>query len=84
VYFRDRIVAAQVQRDSARVAELYAEVREWNQHAKGTGLEVVNIRDRVSKALRAQRLSASERFIKTTPLSSRDAAQRIVDVYVAN
>ena len=83
-YYRDRIVAAQVQGDRAKVADLYDEVREWNRSAKGTGLEVVNIRDRVSKALRAQRLSATARFLKTTPLSSRDAAQRIVDVYTAN
>ena len=83
VYYRDRIVAATVAGDNAKVQALYAEAREWNESAEGTGLEVVNLRSRVRSALRSQRLGASERFLKTTPLSSRSAAQKIVDAYIA-
>ena len=83
VYYRDRIVAATVAGDNAKVQALYAEVRDWNESAEGTGLEVVNLRSRVRSALRSQRLGATERFLKTTALSSRSAAQRIVDAYIA-
>jgi hypothetical protein len=83
VYYRDRIVAATVAGDNAKVQALYAEARDWNESAEGTGLEVVNLRSRVRSALRSQRLGASERFLKTTPLSTRSAAQRIVDAYIA-
>jgi hypothetical protein len=83
VYYRDRIVAATVAGDNAKVQALYAEVRDWNESAEGTGLEVVNLRSRVRSALRSQRLGATERFLKTTPLATRSAAQRIVDAYIA-
>lgn len=83
VYYRDRIVAATVAGDTAKVQALYAEVRDWNRSAEGTGLEVVNLRSRVNKALKSQRMGASERFLQTTPLSARGAAQRIVDAYIA-
>jgi hypothetical protein len=83
VYYRDRIVAATVAGDNAKVQALYAEVRDWNASAEGTGLEVVGLNKRVSSALRSQRIGASERFLKTTPLASRSTAQRIVDAYIA-
>ena len=83
VYYRDRIVAATVAGDNAKVQALYAEARDWNESAEGTGLEVINLRSRVRSALRSQRLGATERFLKTTALSSRSAAQRIVDAYIA-
>lgn len=83
VYYRDRIVAATVAGDNAKVQALYAEVRDWNESAEGTGLEVANLRSRVRSALRSQRVGASERFLQTTPLAARSAAQRIVDAYIA-
>jgi hypothetical protein len=71
VAFRDAIVRAEARGDRAEARRLYDRVREWNRYAKGTGLEITDIRAKVQRALRAQRMLASERFAQSTARSTR-------------
>jgi hypothetical protein len=68
--FRDRIVKAQSRGDMATVRALYRDVNDWNQRARGTGLEIRGMRDSVQRALRSQRMTATERF---SAAQARDA-----------
>ena len=68
--FRDKIVKAQSRGDMAAVNALYRDINDWNQRARGTGLEIRGMRDSVQRALRSQRMTATERF---SAAQARDA-----------
>lgn len=68
--FRDKIVKAQSRGDMATVRALYRDIDDWNRRARGTGLEVRGMRDSVQRALRSQRMTATERF---SAAQARDA-----------
>ena len=68
--FRDKIVKAQSRGDMETVRALYRDVNDWNRRARGTGLEIRGMRDSVQRALRSQRMTATERF---SAAQARDA-----------
>lgn len=79
--FRDAIVRAEARGDRAEARRLYQQVRDWNRYARGTGLEVEGIREKVQRALKAQRQLASERFIQSTARSVRPYVEAYEGMY---
>jgi hypothetical protein len=77
--YRDAAVRAIVKGDRAEVRRIFEDVRAWNQSARGTGLEIQNFGDRVQRAVKAQRLLASERLLNASPISSRARMREIME-----
>jgi hypothetical protein len=81
VAYRDAIVRAQASGDRDTVRYLYDEVARWNRFAAGTGLEIEGIRDKVARAMQAQRQLASERFIQSVPESARSYVEAYTGMF---
>jgi hypothetical protein len=79
--FRDAIVRAEARGDRAEARRLYQQVRDWNRYARGTGLEIEGIREKVQRALKAQRQLASERYIQSTARSVRPYVRAYEGMY---
>jgi hypothetical protein len=77
--YRDAAVNAIVQGDRAEAQRIFEAVREWNQSARGSGLEVQNFGDRVQRAVKAQRLLASERLLNASPITARPRMREIME-----
>jgi hypothetical protein len=79
VGYRDAAVRAIVQGDRAEARRIFEAVRQWNQSARGSGLEIQNFGDRVQRAVKAQRLLASERLLNASPISARARMREIME-----
>jgi hypothetical protein len=79
--YRGLYVSAKIAKDNARASEVSQMVRDWNEAARGTGLEIRNFETSANRALREAQRTASERYLKAAPKTIRPETQRILDLY---
>jgi len=70
--FRTAAVKAGMEGDQAKLRAVREAVREWNEANKDTGLQIDNFNDKYLRALKEARRPGVERFLRTTPTSSRE------------
>ena len=79
--YRGLYVGARIAKDNDRAAEVTQMVKDWNESAKGTGLEIRNFEASANRALREAQRTASERYLKAAPKTIRPETQRILELY---
>jgi hypothetical protein len=79
--YRGLYVGARIAKDNDRAAEVTQMVKDWNEAAKGTGLEIRNFEASANRALREAQRTASERYLKAAPKTIRPETQRILELY---
>ena len=81
--FRSRWVSAKMQGDHETAQYVVQQVREWNAHARGTELEIRNFVPNSFRALQAAKLTAVERYRKSSPIAQRRHIDHIADLFGA-
>jgi hypothetical protein len=79
--YRGLYVGARMAKDNDRAAEVTQMVKDWNEAAKGTGLEIRNFEASANRALREAQRTATERFLRTQPKAMRPETERILEMY---
>jgi len=79
--YRGMYVGAKIAKDNERAREVMEMVKDWNEAAKGTGLEIRNFEDGVNRALREAQRTATERYLRAAPKAMRPETQQILDLY---
>ena len=79
--YRGLYIGAKIAKDNDRASEVSQMVRDWNEAARGTGLEIRNFETSANRALREAQRTASERYLKAAPKTIRPETQRILDLY---
>jgi hypothetical protein len=79
--YRGLYVSARLANDNKRANEVLTMVREWNNNAKGTGMEIRNFPRNANRALREARRSTTERYLRTTPKASRQMTNDLLRIY---
>lgn len=79
--YRGMYVGAKIAKDNERAREVVEMVKDWNEAAKGTGLEIRNFEDGANRALREAQRTATERYLRAAPKAMRPETQQILDLY---
>lgn len=79
--YRGLYVSAKIAKDDDRANEVIEMVKDWNESAAGTGLEIRNFNQSANRALREARRTATERFLRTQPRAMRPETERILEMY---
>jgi hypothetical protein len=79
--YRGLYVSAKIAKDNDRAREVVQMVKDWNDAAKGTGLEVRSFEGSANRALREAQRTATERYLKAAPKAMRSETQRILELY---
>jgi len=79
--YRGLYIGAKIAKDNDRASEVSQMVRDWNEAARGTGLEIRNFETSANRALREAQRTATERYLKAAPKTIRPETQRILDLY---
>lgn len=79
--YRGMYVGAKIAKDNERAREVVQMVRDWNEAAKGTGLEIRNFEGGANRALREAQRTATERYLRAAPKAMRPETQQILDLY---
>jgi hypothetical protein len=77
---RQRWIKAKLSGDHAEAQMVVDEVREWNNLARGTPLEIRNFTSNSFKALQSAKLTATERFRKSSPVAQRQHINHMIDL----
>ena len=78
--FYNAYVQARLRGDTAQANQVVREVREWNQEARGTGLEIANFQQNANRRLRDARRSATERTVRYAPRTAREQFDRAIEL----
>lgn len=79
--YRGMYVGAKIAKDNDRAREVVEMVKDWNEAAKGTGLEIRNFEGGANRALREAQRTATERYLGAAPKAMRPETQQILDLY---
>jgi hypothetical protein len=79
--YRGLYVSAKIAKDEDRAREVVEMVKDWNEAAEGTGLEIRNFNQSASRALREAQRTATERFLRTQPKAMRPETERMLELY---
>ena len=79
--YRGLYVSAKIAKDNDRAREVVQMVKDWNEAAKGTGLEIRSFEGSANRALREAQRTATERYLKAAPRAMRPETQRILELY---
>ena len=79
--YRGLYITAKIGKDDERAAEVMQMVRDWNEAATGSGLEIRNFQQSANRALREARRTATERFLRTQPRAMRPETERVLEMY---
>lgn len=79
--YRGLYVGAKLAKDNDRAREVVQMVKDWNEAAKGTGLEIRSFEGSANRALREAQRTATERYLKAAPRAMRSETQRILELY---
>lgn len=79
--YRGMYVGAKIAKDNDRAREVVEMVKDWNEAAKGTGLEIRNFEGSANRALREAQRTATERYLRAAPKAMRPETQQILDLY---
>ena len=74
--FQQAWIKAKIMGDDDRADAVADAVKDWNQAAKGTALEIRNFTRNANRALREAERPAMERFLRTAPRASREEIDR--------
>jgi hypothetical protein len=75
--YRGMFIAAEIAKDRERSREVLAMVRDWNEAAKGTGLELRNFERSARRALREAQRPTIARYLKSAPKAMRPETERL-------
>lgn len=75
--YRSMYVAAMLAGNNERALDVLDMVRDWNDAARGTGLEIRNFIRSANQALREARRPAAERYLRSTSRGMRPETERI-------
>jgi hypothetical protein len=78
--FYNAYVQARLRGDTAQANQVVREVREWNQEARGSGLEITNFQQNAIRRLRDARRSATERTLRYAPQTAREQFDRAIEL----
>jgi hypothetical protein len=79
--YRGLYISAKLSKDNERAREVVQMVKDWNEAAKGTGLEIRSFEGSANRALREAQRTATERYIKAAPRAMRPETQQILELY---
>jgi hypothetical protein len=79
--YRGLYVSAKIAKDDDRAREVVQMVKDWNEAAKGTGLEIRSFEGSANRALREAQRTATERYLRAAPKAMRPETQRILELY---
>ena len=79
--YKGLYVSARIAGDSVRAREVVDMVNDWNESAKGTGLEINNFEKSANKAVKEAKRPASARYLKSTPKAMRPETERLLQIY---
>lgn len=79
--YRGMYISAKIAKDNERAREVVQMVKDWNEAAKGTGLEIRSFEGSANRALREAQRTATERYMKAAPKAMRPETQRILELY---
>ena len=79
--YRGMYVSAKIAKDNERAREVVQMVKDWNEAAKGTGLEIRSFEGSANRALREAQRTATERFLRTQTRAMRPETERILELY---
>jgi hypothetical protein len=79
--YRGLYVSAKIAKDNDRAREVVQMVKDWNDAAKGTGLEIRSFEGSANRALREAQRTATERYLKAAPKAMRPETERILELY---
>ena len=79
--YTEDYVKASVSRDRERMNEITANVRSWNEAARGTGLEIPNFTAGATRAALAAAQPTAARFLKTAPIGLRPETRDMLNIY---
>jgi hypothetical protein len=79
--YRGLYVSAKIAKDTDRANEVVEMVKDWNEAAEGSGLEIRNFQQSANRALREAQRTATERFLRTQPKAMRPETERILEMY---
>ena len=79
--YRGMYISAKIAKDNERAREVVQMVRDWNDAAKGSGLELRNFEASANRALREAQRPATERFLRTQPIAARSVAEDLLRLY---
>jgi hypothetical protein len=79
--YRGLYISAKIAKDNTRANEVLEMVNDWNDAAKGTGLELRNFQQSANRALREAQLTATERFLRTQPKAMRPETEQMLQLY---
>ena len=78
--FRQAWIKAKMEGDEARARDVVKSVEQWNEGAKGTGLEIGNFVKNSERALKQAKMPAGERTLKTLPKAGREDVEKAFDL----
>jgi hypothetical protein len=79
--YRGLYIGAKIAKDNDRAREVVQMVRDWNDAAAGTGLEIRSFEGSANRALREAQRTATERYLKAAPEAMRPKTERILELY---
>ena len=79
--YRGMYVSAKIAKDNERAREVVQMVKDWNEAAKGTGLEIRSFEGSANRALREAQRTATERYLRAAPKAMRPETERILELY---
>jgi uncharacterized protein YutD len=78
--FRYGWIKAKIAGDEVQARAIEDAVREWNEGARGTALEIRNFRKNANRSLREARRPAAERLRKSSPTAARDDMDNVANL----
>lgn len=79
--YRGMYIGAKIAKDNERAREVVQMVRDWNEAAKGSGLEIRSFEGSANRALREAQRTATERYMRAAPKAMRPETQQILELY---
>jgi hypothetical protein len=78
--FRAAWIKAELRGDKAQARAVVDAVRDWNEGAKGSALEIRNFLANSQRALREAQRPAKERLLRSAPKAAKDELEQVADL----
>jgi hypothetical protein len=78
--FRQAWIKAMIQKDTEQARAIVESVRQWNDGATGTALEIRNFEENARRALREASRPSGERFLRTAPTAAKDDVEQVARI----
>jgi hypothetical protein len=74
-------VQAKLDGDTERMTEIKGYVQEWNEDAKGTGLEISKFVQSATRAAKEAERPTALRYLKTAPKAMRNETRDLINIF---